>query len=123
MPSKDKVIWCDRGWMPFYYGFCPSETAWRKEMKKMGCEGEPYPTGDGRTTTFERDSELCVIVTVNVREGVSEDAVLGMLVHETVHVKQYLMRHIGESKPSEEFEAYTMQAIFMCLMDAYAKTR
>ena len=27
----DRVIWCERGWQPLYYGFCPSEAAWKRE--------------------------------------------------------------------------------------------
>lgn len=43
-----------------------------------------------------------------------------LLVHEAVHVWQTYRDHIGEDRPSHEFEAYSIQAISLRLMDAYA---
>lgn len=120
---KDRIIWCDRGWLPFYYGFCPNEAAWKANLKRLKIPDEPYPNSDGRTTVFTNDKkEMCIVVTVSDR--VTDDAVvMGILVHEATHVKQFVFEDIGERSPSHEFEAYSMQAIFMSLFDAYAKTR
>lgn len=34
---------------------------------------------------------------------------IGLLTHECVHIKQFVMKLIGEDKPSDEFEAYFVQ--------------
>lgn len=46
---------------------------------------------------------------------------IGLLVHECTHVKQNFMAEIGETKPSEEFEAYMLQEIFTNLIGEYLK--
>lgn len=45
--------------------------------------------------------------------------ILGLIVHEATHVKQHIMEHFGEDKPSVEFEAYTIQNIFNTLADEF----
>lgn len=49
--EADRVIWCDPGFFPVHYGFCPSEAAWSREMKRLGCPGEPFPATDASATT------------------------------------------------------------------------
>lgn len=46
--------------------------------------------------------------------------VAALLVHEAVHVWQAFCEHIGEKSPSNEFEAYSIQALSCELMAAYA---
>jgi len=123
---KDRVAWCDRGWQPVYFGFCPNERAWKREMEKMGCVGEPYPTGTaGRCTTFAKDSKVCLIVTIEdgAEKRHSQIEVLGLMVHEATHVWQAVRDEMEEKAPSIEFEAYSMQAIFQSLWHAWTKTR
>ncbi|MFG1413466.1 hypothetical protein V5G24_20360 [Xanthobacter sp. VTT E-85241] len=123
---KHEVVWCDRGWLPTYFGFCPSKRAWKKEMKRLGA-AEPYPTSDGRCTTFEntKAGKLCVIVTISERIDHKDDpiGVLGLVTHEAAHVWQAIKNDIGEDRPSHEFEAYAMQNIVMEICKAYADTR
>lgn len=122
--KKDRVIWCDRGWQPVHFGFCPTKKAWKREMKRMGCD-EPYPETDGRCTTFTKDGKVAILVTL--RDGSEKDhsvrEIAGLLVHEAVHVWQTIREDIGESDPSVEFEAYSVQAIFQELFSAYQATR
>lgn len=51
------------------------------------------------------------------------EQVYGLLVHEAVHVWQRIMEYIGESKPSDEFMAYGIQAIAQELMFAYKEAK
>lgn len=128
-----KVIWCDRGWMPVYYGFCPNEAAWKAEMRRLCREGateavarEPYPTQDARATHFVGPSDkTLVIVTIGHHIDRKRDvsAVAALIVHEAMHVWRAMRKNIGEDDPSAEFEAYAIQAIFTGLYDAYLKTR
>ncbi len=95
-------------------------------MKRLGAD-EPYPTSDGRCTTFEntKAGKLCVLVTISERIDHKDDpiGVLGLVVHEAAHVWQAIKNDIGEDRPSHEFEAYAMQNIVMELCKAYADTR
>lgn len=126
--ARDRVIWCDRGWMPTYYGFCPNANAWRREFKRLNVPPEPYPTADAMCTHLTRDGKnTCVIVTVNERidrkARTDRIGAIALITHEAVHVWQAICRDIREENPSSEFEAYAIQAITSGLIDAYEKTR
>lgn len=121
-----KVIWCDRGWQPHCYGFCPDEAAWKREMRRLNTVGEPYPTSDARCTTFDRkgDTSSCTIVTISPLAAKRPRLqIVGLIVHEAMHVWRHVRESIGEQHPSTEFEAYSMQAISQSLISAYEKTR
>lgn len=121
MAVKHKIIWIDRGWLPFFCGFCPSEKAWTAQTKRLGCASQPYPATDGRVTTFEkRGSNPIHLVTVNERASRQDDVhVIGLLAHEAMHVWQFVCEAIGERQPSLEFEAYTVQHLVQSLVAAY----
>jgi len=128
MPNPaNEMVWLDRGWQPAFIGFCPSKVAWRKAMKGLDCADEPYPGGAGRMTSFERkrDGQLTLIVTLG--EGAEKHQrrveIAGLLAHEATHVWQYVRRNMGEDSPSAEFEAYSVQAIFQGLYQAWLDTR
>lgn len=123
--ATDRVIWCNRGWQPVYFGFCPSEGAWRREMKKMGCADVAYPDTDARASTFDNNGKVCCIVTV--RDGAEDkhtvSELAGLIVHEAVHIWQAVRDKMQEREPSIEFEAYSVQAIFQELWSAWEATR
>jgi hypothetical protein len=125
MSTKAKTVWISRGPYPVYIGFCPSESAWRDAMKKMGVENESYPCSDAKCTVFESKGRTSVIITVNrekvISEKIDEFSVMGLLCHEAVHVAQLIFEAIGEGQPGSECEAYLVQYIFQELVDAYAK--
>lgn len=121
----DRVIWCDRGWQPLYYGFCPSEAAWKREMRRLGVDA-PYPTSDGRCTLFEtsKSANECALVTISSASSKRKKIeVVGLIVHEAMHVWRFVRERMGEREPSLEFEAYAMQAIAQNLIVAYEQTR
>lgn len=121
-----KVIWCDRGFQPLYYGFCPDEAAWKREMKRLKVEC-PYPTTDGRCTSFDnaKGGDKCILVTIAKHIDRKHDkvAIAALVAHEAVHVWQHVKEAMGETEPSREFEAYAVQHIFLQLLSAYSKTR
>ncbi|MDC4872598.1 hypothetical protein OHW09_01690 [Acinetobacter baumannii] len=48
--------------------------------------------------------------------------IYGLLLHEAVHVWQIVKRRMGESEPSVEFEAYSIQAIAQDLFEMYEES-
>ncbi len=124
--SKHKTIWLNRGWYPFYYGFCPSEKAWNEEMKHLAPKAvaPEYPTSGGRCTSFRKDGKLVILVTAFEKlDTMPIDRVVDTMAHEATHVFQEMKEHLGEDKPSAEFEAYSMGAITSELFLAYMQTR
>lgn len=123
--SGKSVLWLDQGWQPAYIGFCPSRTAWNREMRKMGVKNEPWPEAPASTQTFEYKGALCIIVTLGPESdrGHTRIGIAGLIAHEATHVWQYIRKHMGETDPSVEFEAYSVQAIFQNLYRAWFDVR
>lgn len=138
---SDEVYWCPRIWYWPYYGFCPSEKAWYAEMKNSekwrvtdGHAAIPaYPdpkeanvtrlrlveTGDG-----EPVDKLVQLVTIAPHlDRLPIDTVMGIIVHEAMHVFQHMCEEIEEDRPSSEFAAYTLQSMAQQLFKGYLLTR
>lgn len=64
--------------------------------------------------------KLCAVVSISVEKGRDPNSIVGLLVHEAVHVWQYFKEFIGEDMPSKEFEAYAIQNISQELIQAYS---
>jgi hypothetical protein len=125
--SLDETVWINMGWQPTYIGFCPSEKAWHKMIKKFGIPVKPYPTSSGTTTTFHDVKGVgdCVVVTI---AEVDEDRhsplqIQALMVHECVHVFQQCHEIMGGEPPSEEYEAYGIQNIFQDMMEVFNQVR
>lgn len=119
------VIWCDRGILPTWFGFCPDEASWHEIMDQFKIKDE-YPNCDGKCNVIfrnEDDKIERVFVTIGDYAGRDAVQVIGILVHEATHVWQYIKRDIGEKEPSAEFECYMMQHIVQELLKAFRDTR
>jgi len=105
----------------YYYGLVCTEKEFMKTLKKMGIQdvGVWLDGAHARTHHFVSNrGKGCSVVCFNAydpdniaRLKDNPIGICGLMVHEATHIKQDLMRFIGESKPSLEFEAYLMQAI------------
>lgn len=72
--------------------------------------------------TFENEEKLtCVVCISDIAQQGSGIGIASLIVHEATHIKQELMQGIGETQPSQEFEAYTMQSICGVLFKEYAR--
>jgi len=121
-------VWCNRTLVisPLYFGLCTSEKMFHKELKKLGVPGNTWPlfisnVWNGATTHFfESDKgKTCALVCIRDVEGVTGIEMAALLVHEAVHIWQAIKENYGETNPSDEFEAYSIQHISGQLMDAY----
>lgn len=68
------------------------------------------------------DKSICIVCLMpDIEKHFDPIAVASMLVHESVHIFQYLCRSIGEDNPGVEFEAYSIQRISETLMREYSR--
>ena len=119
------MIWCDRNLIqsPLYVALCLSEKKYLKEVKRMGIKNPPpwikTAHADATANFFTRDGKESVIVCLRNHENHTGVEVAALLVHEAVHIWQAVRDIIGETSPSSEFEAYSVQQISLELMWAY----
>ena len=122
--------WCGRCLFvsPYRIGFADTERALQREMRRLKVPEHNWPKFPGpdvhaKVCTFEAvGKDPLAIVILGSTKGRSGVEIASSLVHESVHVWQYIRKYIGESKPSKEFEAYAIQNIAETLMQAYADT-
>lgn len=113
MKKLKKVKWIPHGLFPAYIGFCNTEKAWNKLMKRLNCKNsEGFSDSAGNCTTFEnlRTGGLTVIISLNydkVKNAKKSEA-FAMLAHEAKHAHDSLMDHIREFKRDGEVSAYTI---------------
>ncbi len=65
--------------------------------------------------------KLVHLVCLRPNLKIKPEQIYAMLVHEAVHIWQKFRKHIGERKPSSEFEAYFIQSISQVLIESYLK--
>lgn len=125
-----RVRWLERGLVssPVYLALCRSEQALQRELRRLRIPAKDWPqflggTASASTMIFSNsDDETACIVCIG---DVSEDTptrVAALLVHEAVHVWQEVKRVMGETDPSSEFEAYSVQSISQKLFDAFVES-
>jgi hypothetical protein len=104
---------------------CLSEKAYLAAAKHCGVTNPDRWLETSRQTacvhTWEDGAKLMCIVCLKVPAGYDAIDVACTLVHESVHVFQRLCDSIGESSPSREFEAYSIERIAERLMREYVR--
>lgn len=119
----NRTIWCNAGWLPHHYGFCPGEAAWRRTMRHLKMAVDDYPGHlKACTSLFQNKETKHRVAIVTLGDHVPHVAA-DLLVHEAMHVWRDMREAIDEKEPSSEFEAYAMQNISAELFAAYEKTR
>ena len=109
---------------PIHYALCLNEKQFYEEMARLKVPKHQYPSflgahGHAATHHIEFKGKPVSIVCLGSQEGRTEWEVLGLLVHEAVHIWQEMCLNIGEREPSAEFEAYSVQWIAQELMRAW----
>lgn len=120
--------WLDRDLITGPYLFlATNEEQFRQALSH--CEVPPHkqpaewlkPGKDGLATYLDNPKgELVCIISIATRPDIDGVQIAGLLVHEAVHVWQEFRERMGDTAPSREFEAYSIQAIAQRLMEAYA---
>jgi hypothetical protein len=121
-----KCKWLDRRLIenPYYVGLCTDEKSFRRELKRLGIPKDEIPTwlrdtADATVHELAYKGKQCAIVCIRKSRRHTRVEIDGLLIHEAVHVWQWIKGVIREDKPSPEFEAYAIQRLAMNLMSAY----
>lgn len=121
---KNNFKWCDNSLIrgPFFC-LCLNEKEYLKQTKELGIK-EPDKwviSGKHATVHYLTNSEgkLCCVVCLTEYSDHSTPEIYAVLTHEAVHIWQEFKEWIGETKPSREFEAYSIQAISQELFESF----
>jgi hypothetical protein len=66
-----------------------------------------------------KSHSTCCIVCIRTDEKTDRNVLVGLLVHEAVHVWRHICDCLGEHQPSKEFDAYSIQSIVQRLLFTY----
>jgi hypothetical protein len=109
-----------------YLGLATTEAQFHKALRHCKVPREQWPkwVSDGADATTHTMANAqgyttCIVCVLPKPEH-SPVQIAASLVHEAVHVWQEYAERIGETRPSCEFEAYSIQTIAQRLMQAYA---
>lgn len=91
------------------YGVYPKHRAFPRWGEMKGADG----------MTWSLDVDGVPVWVVGIVPGATPIDTVAVLAHEAVHVKQGWMALISEHEPSDEFEAYVVQAIMKTLLEQY----
>ena len=105
---------------PAYIGICTSEKAFHATCRKSGVK--PYDWlqsgADAMMHTWTSKGNSICVICVPPRGKRTRAQYAALIVHEATHVWQHIRDDIGESRPSAEFEAYSLQNICQSLFEA-----
>lgn len=122
MKKIDRVIWINKGWQPIPIGFSPSKEAWEREARKFRIYGDPPKAAEkgGHCAFLENDVMGDAIILVSIHNGADRNTtdMVMTLMHEAVHVWQFVCEKLGETAPGREMEAYGIEHITRGLIGA-----
>jgi len=98
---------------PISYSVCTKQKQFDKVLKKLGIDSFDYiNVGSDATTHFLTNDDIVIcIICINWDVDIPKIDKYALLVHEAVHLWQGIKDKFGETKPSKEFEAYSIQNI------------
>lgn len=122
-----KVNWLNRSMvMSPYFCLVTSEAEFHSACKHIKLPIGEWPSfitagADATAHHFENpDGKVMTVVALHPRAFQQDRvSVYGVLIHEAVHIWQNYCKSIGETDPSVEFEAYSIQHISQTLIEQW----
>jgi hypothetical protein len=118
--------WCSRILLesPVEYGLCLSERDFKRASAAYYLETEDgWKAKDALACAHElKDADnntAKIVVCMDRKPSWSDAAIYSLLVHESVHVWQFIKKAIGEKRPGIEQEAYSVERIAHNLFESY----
>jgi hypothetical protein len=123
---KTRVKWLDRTVIrsPYCIALCTKEADFKHELKRLKVPLSSAPEwimrGKDATVHYLYSPQgQCCVVCIDKKAKASPLEIVGLLVHEAVHIWQSILEDIGEDRPGHELEAYGIQALAQGLIGAY----
>jgi len=115
MSKRTQIRWINRDLVesPYYIGLCTNRKAFKSEMRRLKVDNPPewIPSDkDGTVHLLERASGKFIAIAC-IRKHKNNLELVGLVIHEAVHIWQEIKGALNEPNPSPEFEAYAIQTI------------
>lgn len=123
MPRLNRWFHAPIQGFPAQYCLCISEADFKAQLRRM-----KIPKADRPPFTCEDASGVChlfstprhlAIIALGSTKGQSQEYIYSTIIHESVHIKQWLQELMDEDKMGEETEAYLVESITYNLMRSY----
>lgn len=108
-----------------YIGLCTTKDAFERAMAVNEVQGHVMgewlrsPNGAMMSCFIDPRGNTCYLVSIDCLQKPSYTSVIGLLVHEVVHVVQQIFIDVGEQYPGKETEAYMIQMITQWMYEQY----
>lgn len=127
MSNTHDVVWCDRGLIlsSYHFALCLTEETYHAELDRLEVPANirsDWVSRNSHATAhffYNKDKEIAIVCVKQIPR-VHPTIMVGLLIHEAVHIWQHICESIGEHHPSKEFEAYSIQHISQELIKAYS---
>jgi hypothetical protein len=128
--SRKETKWIDRALVenPYCVGLCTNEIQFKRELKRLNIPIKNWPDWisndkDATVHYFEHSEAhaCCCLVCIDKKSQRSPSEVVGLLIHESVHIWQGACEKINANPPCDELEAYSIQTIAQRLIEAYGE--
>jgi hypothetical protein len=119
-----KTKWLCREVLPSpFYCLCLSEKEFKKALSDINIKEKVKFIKNNQSSAtvhyYENNSKLCCIVCMHDFEDAEFSEIIGLLIHESVHIVQEFADFIGESHWGRETQAYLIQTISQRLIESY----
>lgn len=128
MGKQKEFEWVDRCLMrsPYHIALCVSEEGFHKVLKQLKLPKKEWPvfikeSFGACVYTFENEDGTLIAIVNMEKSKRSKEEIYPLLVHEAQHVLEHVWEFLGETKPSSELLAYSIQNISQNLMESYKR--
>ena len=111
---------------PYDIFLCKSNAQFKSELEQRNISKKLWPdwVTPGRDGTLHiflgNDNNIIgMAVCIKSKKNIPKASIIGLIIHESVHIWQKIKEDINEKDPSYEFEAYSIQRIAQELITAY----
>jgi hypothetical protein len=124
---KSKTNWLSRtnGPLAPYMCLCLSDSDYLAALEYLKISPHTYWVPYGKSACvhfFEKEGiDLTAVVCIKADPGWPHSTLIGLIVHEAVHIFQRWSASIGETEPAYEQQAYGIQCITQTLLDEYTR--
>jgi hypothetical protein len=129
LKKKGKSEWLCRTLIACpYFCLCLTEDDYNRKLDKLKIsksKREPFVTTNTAAAQVHyyenKEKETVCFVTLADYKKRSICAIFALIVHEVMHIWREQREIMNEGKPSNEFEAYSIQAICLELFDSFCR--